>query len=216
MIFDLNIENRALQPIALILLIGLSSISASTQLVKRSIKADLDLDGKVEQIHLNGSQEQTLQIRRGKKLLWQGVPAKWKPWKIEIADVDGDGRREMIVGVFKATKFFAKPHNCLFIYGFAGETAFPKWLGSSLSRPFTDFTFADMDNEGGDELIAMETTLEGRLSLAVYHWNSFGFTLDWHRGEWQTAKIVDVENGLILVEADGKDISLAKDQRRSR
>ncbi len=211
-----SIGSRALQPIALILLIGLSSISTSSQSIRESIDADLDSDGKVERIDLDVDREQTLQIRRGKQLLWQGVPARWKPWKIEIADVDGDGRREIIVGVFKSTKFFPKPHNCLFIYGFNGETAFPKWLGSSLSRPFADFTFADLDNEAGDELIAMETTLEGRISVAVYHWNSFGFTLDWSQGDWQLAKLLGVENGLIQVEADGKDVFLAKDQKRSR
>lgn len=209
-------ENGALQPIALILLFGLFSINASAQTIKKSIDTDLDSDGKVERIDLDADREQTLQIRQGNKLLWQGVPARWKPWKIEIADVDGDGKREIIVGVFKSTKFFPKPHNCLFIYGFNGDTAFPKWLGSSLSRPFTDFTFADLNDEGGDELIAMETTLEGKMSLSVYHWNSFGFTLDWRRGDWQTATLLGVEEGLIQVEADGKDIFLAKDQKRSR
>ncbi len=62
----------------------------------------------------------------------------------------------------------------------------------------------------------METALDGSNSLAVYHWNSFGFTLDWRRGEWGIAKILDVQEGTILVEADGKEIFLAKDQRRSR
>jgi hypothetical protein len=213
----INIKNLVLPPFALLLLIWLSPISASAESFKKSIEADLDFDGKVERIDLNGDREQTLQIRRGEKLLWQGVPARWKPWKIEIADVDGDGRREIIVGVFKATKFFPKPHNCLFIYEFSGETAFPKWLGSSLSRPFTDFIFADLNSEvAGDELVALETTLEGRKSLAVYHWNSFGYTLDWRRGEWRTAKILSAENKRISVEADGENIFLAKDEARSK
>jgi hypothetical protein len=184
--------------------------------LRKSIEADLDIDGRIERIEINGDREQTLQIWRGKKLLWQGVTAAWKPWKIGIADVDGDGHSEIIVGVFKATKFFTKPHNCLFIYGFSGETAFPKWLGSSLSRPFTDFIFADLSKDGGEELIAMETTLEGRKSLAVYHWNSFGFTLNWRLGDWQTARLLDVENGMIRIEADGNEVFLDRDHLRSR
>ena len=198
--------------LALILTVGLSSVNASAESYKRSIEADLDLDGKAERIDLNAGRENTLQIRRGKRLLWQGVPAAWNPWKIEIADVDGDGRSEIIVGVFKATKFFTAPHNCLFIYEFSGETALPKWLGSSLSRPFTDFIFADLDNEAGDELIAMETTLEKRKGVSVYHWNSFGFTLARRRGEWLSAKILGLEKGMILIEADGQQILITKDQ----
>ena len=203
---------RLALPAGLILMVCLSSFNASADSYKRSIEADLDLDGKVERIDLNASHEKTLQIRRGKRLLWQGVPAAWKPWKIEIADVDGNGRSEIILGVFKATKFFTTPHNCLFIYEFSGETAFPKWLGSSLSRPFTDFIFADLDNEAGDELIAMETTLRERKGVAVYHWNSFGFTLERRRGEWLSAKIVGLEKGMILIEADGQQILITKDQ----
>jgi hypothetical protein len=178
------------------------------------IETDLDGDGKTERIELNSERDATLQIRRGGKLLWQGVPGRWNPWKLEITDVDGDGRREIIVGVFKATKFFPKAHNCLFIYGFTDDRAFPKWLGSTLGRPFTDFTFADLSGEAGDELVALETTLEGKKSLAIYRWNNFGFTLDWQRGNWQTAKISGVQNGRISVEADGRQIFLAKDKTR--
>ena len=202
--------------LTLILLFCLSPITASAESLKKSISADLDLDGRVERIEIDGEREQALHIRRGKKLLWQGVPATWQPWKIQIADVDGDERSEIIVGVFKATKFFTKPHNCLFIYGFSGNSVFPKWLGSSLSRPFTDFVFADLDSEAGDELIAIETTLEERKSLAVYHWNSFGFTLDRRRGKWQMARFLDVKKDTILINADRKQIFLAKDHMRSR
>ncbi len=133
-------KDFVLLQLALVLLFCPSPISANAESLRESIEADLDLDGRVERIDIDRDREQTLQIRRGKKLLWEGVPAAWKPWKIEIADADGDGQFEIIVGVFKATKFFTKPHNCLFIYGFSGKSAFPKWLGSSLSRPFTDFT----------------------------------------------------------------------------
>lgn len=185
---------------------GFPPANSRAESFSRLIEADLDFDGKTERIDLNSEREQTLQIWRGKRLLWQGVPSRWKPWKLEIADVDGDGQREIIVGIFKATKFFPKAHNCLFVYGWAGGRAHPKWLGSSLARPFTDFLFANLDNETGDELVALETTLDEKKSLAVYRWNSFGFTLDRRRGEWGSARILGAKKGEVSVEADGKQI----------
>jgi poly-gamma-glutamate synthesis protein (capsule biosynthesis protein) len=171
------------------------------------LKVDLDSDGKPESINLNSERQNSLEIRHEEKLLWQGVPANWKPWKLDIADVDGDGIKEIILGVFKSTKFFPKPHNCLFIYGWNGQQAFPKWLGSSLSRAFTDFIFADLDNrKKGDELIALEKTLEGKKGLTIYNWNGFGFTANRREGDWKTAKILGIKNGSVAVEADGQQI----------
>jgi hypothetical protein len=177
---------------------------------RATIVYDLDNDGRRESIVLDDEKEQTLSIRRNGKLLWQGVTTRWKPWKLMVADVDGDGKSEIILGVYKATRFFPKPHNCLFIYGWDGRRVFPKWLGSSLSKPFTDFTFADFNGDGQDELVALETRRDALQSVAVYSWNGFGFTLDWQRGAWSKAKLVTDKAGSILVEADGERIALGK------
>lgn len=209
-----QVKRSVAQCFSILLFAAFFSVNTFAESLNKIIETDLDFDGKTERIDLDSKREPALQIWRDGKLLWQGVHNRWKPWKLEIADVDGDGRREIVVGVFKATKFFPKPHNCLFVYGFSGEKASPKWLGSTLSRPFTDFMFADLDGVGGEELIALETTLEGKKSLALYRWNSFGFTLDWRRGTWQTAKILAAEKGRILVEADGKQIFVWKDETR--
>jgi poly-gamma-glutamate synthesis protein (capsule biosynthesis protein) len=194
------------------LILSRLSYSSPTKVsFQKLIESDLDFNGKLESIDLNSNRNPTLHIRHGDRPLWQGIPAKWKPWKMEIADVDGNGKKEIIVGVYKATKFFPKPHNCLFIYGWNDQKAYPKWLGSSLSRVFTDFLFADLDKQKGDELIALETTLEGKKRVAIYKWNSFGFTLEWERGEWDKAELSGVENGQISVVADGQNLLITKD-----
>ncbi len=190
-------------------------IEKSANSYSKAIETDLDSDGKFERINLKNNRQNTLQIRHGKKLLWEGVPMRWKPWKLQIADVDGDGINEIIVGVYKPTKFFPKPHNCLFVYGWRNNKAYPKWLGSSLSRPFTDFQFANLDGEKGDELIALETTLKGKKSLGIYRWDSFGFTLQKKRGEWKNIESFEVKNGNISVEADGKNILIEKILKRN-
>src|SRR2546423_2376255 len=73
------------------------------------IKFDLDRDGRRETISLDSEKDPTLNVRHGRKLLWQGVHASWKPWKLMGADVDGDGEGEIIVGGYKATRYFPPP-----------------------------------------------------------------------------------------------------------
>lgn len=188
---------------ATLLFVLMLSMSARAAF-KAVIEADLDGDGRVERIDLDSDRGVALQVSRDGKLLWSGVSGSWKPWKMQLADVDGDGKPEIVVGVFKSTKFFPKPHNCLFIYGWSGEQAYSKWLGSSLGRPFTDFLFADLDNKPGDELVAIETTLERKAGVAVYRWNSFGFTLDRRQGEWGSVKLLSADGGRISIKADGR------------
>src|SRR4051794_39480037 len=69
------------------------------------IEADLDRDGRMERVALNPGADLVLAISRGKRLLWQGVPKRWKPWKLRIADVDGDGRPEIALGIYKSTHY---------------------------------------------------------------------------------------------------------------
>ena len=103
----------------------------------------------------------------------QGVPKSLNPWKVQVADADGDGKEDVAVGVYKKARFHPVMANRLFIYGWDGKGLYPKWLGSRLSRPFTDFLFLDR------KLVAIEKTRDGMNELAVYHWDGFGFTGEW-------------------------------------
>jgi hypothetical protein len=108
----------------------------------------------------------TEQSGAGGKLLHRDVPQRWKPWKLAIADVDGNGRKEIVLGVHKGTRFFPQPHNCLFVFNWDGLKTSPKWLGSSLSKPFSDFTFANLDNDRALELLSVETRPDGQESVS--------------------------------------------------
>lgn len=203
------------QAIFIFLLITFAARPALSQGIA-SLEADLDGDGRKEQISIDKeSVGLSLSIARKGRVLWRGVPARWKPWKLSLADVDGDGRLEVIVGVYKATRFFPKPHNCLFIYSWDGERGHPKWLGSSLSKPFVDFAFVDADKGAGQRLAAIEIKRDGRRCLALYSWNGFGFTLDWQRGDWQEAKLVEAAQSRVVIEADGSRLTLTRDEMRN-
>lgn len=181
-----------------------------------SLESDLDGDGRIERIRLDKESDPALSVERGSRVLWRGVPASWKPWKLMVADVDGDGRREIVVGVYKSTRFFPKPHNCLFIYAWDGRRAHPKWLGSSLSRPFVDFAFVDTDGDKEEELAAIEMKRDGRLCLALYSWNGFGFTVDWRGGDWQKARLIKAAKDGITVEADAVQLKFKSDEMRNK
>lgn len=174
-----------------------------------SLVVDLDRDGTAESVELDPNRDSTLTVRARGRADWSDVPAKWKPWKLLIADVDGDGLLEMAVGVRKGTKFFPVPHNCLFIYGWVRRSGgFPVWLGSSLARPFDDYLFADLDGRPGDELVALERRLDGRSSTGVYKWNGFGFTKEFESGSWVSAKLVSAGNGRIEIDTDGGHVTI--------
>lgn len=57
-----------------------------------------------------------LTVYKNKKRVWVDIPGRWHPWKLATADVDGDGKKEIIVGVYKSTRFYPFPHPCLFVY----------------------------------------------------------------------------------------------------
>jgi hypothetical protein len=208
--------NRATHAISIFLLITCAASITFGRSVVDSLEFDLDGDGQRERISLYKESDPALSIRHGRRVLWRGVPARWKPWKLAVADVDGDGRREIVVGVYKSTRYFPKPHNCLFIYDWDGRRAHPKWLGSSLSRPFVAFAFVDSNGDGQEELAAIEIKRDGRRCIALYSWNGFGFTLDWQRGDWQEARLIEAANGRIIIEADGAPLILTGDEMRNK
>jgi len=101
--------------------------------------------------------------------IYRGMPKSLHPWKVQVADADGDGREDIAVGVYKKARFHPVMAKRLFIYGWDGKGLYPKWL----ARPFTDFVFLDR------KLVAIEVTRDGMNELAVYRWDGFGFTGEW-------------------------------------
>ena len=115
------------------------SLPLSAQSYTKTLKIDLDRDGKIETLVLDAKRDPSLTIYHGKTKTWSGIPRRWKAWKMTTGDVDGDGKLDIILGVHKSTRFMPFEHNCLFVWGFDGKAATKKWLGSSLSKPFSDF-----------------------------------------------------------------------------
>ncbi len=63
------------------------------------------------------------------------------PWALDSADVDGDGREELLIGMFRPAYFDRVVRRRLWIYTYLPKQAalFPTWRGSRFSRPWLDF-----------------------------------------------------------------------------
>lgn len=151
----------------------------SEEHVISSCSSDLDNDGTVEELSLEGKSgngyADFLSVRAGGKEISRSQLKELKPWKVQTADVDGDGKQEISIGVFKTAKFDPVPAKRPFIYNWSKDGLSPKWLGSRLSRPFDDYVFSDVDSDGMDELISIEHLADGRKVINSYKWKGFGF-----------------------------------------
>ena len=97
------------------------------------------------------------------------------PWKIQTSDVDGDKNSEISIAMYKETKFHPIPAKRPYIYYWVDNRIFPKWRGSRLSKPFDDYIFADIDNDGAEELVSIEILQNGNKVINSYNWQGFGF-----------------------------------------
>ncbi|HEX3045721.1 MAG TPA: hypothetical protein VHY08_13270 [Bacillota bacterium] len=98
----------------------------------------------------------------------------YQPWKIQFAEVDGDGKIEVCLGVFKESPLHPVLAKRLFIYNFDHDLR-PKWRGSRLSKPLVDFFFFT-NHKQETYLISTEITRDNQQCLNAYFWDQFGFT----------------------------------------
>jgi len=114
------------------------------------------------------------------------------------ADVDDDGALDLLVLVYKRTRYDPKPAWRPFVYTLQEGLWFPKWLGSRVGRPLQEAAFVHALS--GVRLLTVEQFAEGKTGLTVYHWAGFGF-----RGEW-TGKPSAPMSGLQVEDADGDGV----------
>ena len=96
-------------------------------------------------------------------------PLPYPVYRLETADVNGDGRAEALVGVIKSTRFYPQKGRRLFVFKNYKNRVRAMWMGSKLGGILQDFRFVD------GVVRSLETTTKGQYVVAEYRWQGFGF-----------------------------------------
>ena len=143
---------------------------------------DIDGDGRAELVVLTkkaarkyGKKVYIFKIDEKIDKIYSEDFSRLKPWKIALGDVDGDGKAEVSIGVYKKAQFHQVMAKRPFIYSFEDNKLVPKWKGSRLSKPFTDYIFYDIDEDGIDEIVSIEILENQEKVINTYKWKGFGF-----------------------------------------
>jgi hypothetical protein len=107
-------------------------------------------------------------------------------FRIRIGDVDGDGAPELCIGLIKRTRHDPEERKRLFVYSLRRGYIRPRWLGSALGRPWSDFALVPWN-----ETTMIETDIIPRRGASPEHmlwrWQGFGFTSVPHNGGFNRA-----------------------------
>ncbi len=142
-----------------------------------------DPGGNVFEVMLRGGVEDSEEALRGARIVvrdragqavWDEFDRGLHPWLLRSGQFAG--KPVVLIGVRKTTIFDPVVARRPFIYSLrpGGKGLRKVWLGTSLSRPFVTADFANLDGRGDDELVALERTRSGGLSLGAYCWKGFG------------------------------------------
>lgn len=164
--------------ILFVFLLSVLFLYANKEIVMASTYEDLDSDGEDEWIILTkkiiGRYGKELIIYKGDEEIYRSNISDLKPWKVIGGDIDGDNIPEISIGVYTKTYYHPVMAKRPFIYNYYNGTMQPKWRGSRLSKPLIDYIFFDLDGDGTDEIISIETDEDGGNIINSYKWNGFG------------------------------------------
>lgn len=170
-------------------------ISSAARLEAEShLEADLDGDRVAEQYDFKSGQ---LTISEGDKTLWQS-PDDWRIEDLILADANNDTVTDINLSVWKPGEFGAlKPltveendmsvKNHFFIFDLQDDNLQPVWQSSNLSAPNCRFLLTDVNQDGENELVALEGDYADPVCagkyLSVWKWHEWGFLNEWRSGE---------------------------------
>lgn len=129
-----------------------------------------------------------------------------KPWKLELADVDGDGVTDILTAVRKTTHYDAIEKNRFFVFDYTEGKLVKKWTGSQIAGAWKDFYTKDFLPMKGEEVLFISRTEEGRERLGIYYWFQFGFLLLAQSEDYETIE------GIRFTEENQLQMTCSKDQ----
>ena len=159
-------------------------------------QADLDGNGLSESLLITDNR---LSILSGGKIVWQS-PSNWQIAQAAIGDLNQDGKPEVSLLVWRPSHPWpvdqwlpyggriANFHNAeglschIILIGWCRNAYRELWAGSAMADPITSFFPLDIDGNGTQELVVLESRYKDERNaparkLKVWEWNGFGFSV---------------------------------------
>jgi hypothetical protein len=160
------------------------------------LAADLNGDGQVEDLILEGGEAR---IEQHGQAVWRS-PSDWQVTQALIGDLDRDGRPEVDLLVWRPYRPWpvdrfqpyggridsfqdSQGRSCqVILIAWRANAYQERWAGSALAEPLQAFVAADLDGDGRQELVGLETSYDApanapSAAVSVWAWNGFGFSL---------------------------------------
>ena len=184
---------------------------------------DLDGDGQPERVKLQAGKAE---IHSDSQPVWSS-PSEWEVVQADITDLNNNGSPEVSMLVWRPFSpwpiaayiphpgriqdFHDREHrSChLILIGWSRGAYRELWAGSALADPLSTFTAVDINQDGRQELAALESRYNvpffATRSITVWEWNGFGFTLLTRgpKGYFHSLNMIRTSNGQELLLAQG-------------
>jgi len=216
------LQARAAMPYALSL--GSTGFSPGSIPLQRTLltslpQADLDGDGIPEILALKDNR---LNIISGDETVWQSPP-EWQVTQVAFSDLDQDEITEVTLLLWRpfrpwpTDEWLPKGGRISDFHNTAGQSCHiiligwrlggyrELWAGSAMADPVTAFANADLDGNGFEELVTLESrysasyTASARV-LKAWEWNGFGFSIvSSMNGSFGKMTLIRDDTGQILI-----------------
>jgi hypothetical protein len=160
------------------------------------MRADLNGDGRLENLILDSK---AARIEQGGQAVWSS-PVDWQVVQALIGDLDRDGQPEVDLLVWRpfrpwpVDRFLpyggridsfqdSQGRSCqVVLIAWRGAAYQERWAGSALAEPLQAFAAVDLNGDGMQELVGLETSYAAPPgapadAISAWSWNGFGFSL---------------------------------------